>query len=158
MESELSGICWVKVITKNIVLGSLWTHFMHKRVKPAHCVKSVQIRSFFWSVFSCIWTEYKKLRTRKKSVFGHFSRSVKLRYLLWLWFALLMIFELEWTRRKVVGKNMGKNYSRHLWKQSIIKLSFAFSFQKIFFIGQNFKYVHVKHSFGKLLIYFWLFY
>ena len=23
-----------------------------------HCVKSVQIRSFFWSVFSCIWTEY----------------------------------------------------------------------------------------------------
>ena len=33
-----------------------------------HCVKSVQIRSFFWSVFSCI-------RTRKDSVFGHFSRS-----------------------------------------------------------------------------------
>ena len=23
-----------------------------------HCVKSVQIRVFFWSVFSCIWTEY----------------------------------------------------------------------------------------------------
>ena len=23
-----------------------------------HCVKSVQIRSFFWSVFSRIWTEY----------------------------------------------------------------------------------------------------
>ena len=23
-----------------------------------HCVKSVQIRSFFWSVFSCIQTEY----------------------------------------------------------------------------------------------------
>ena len=33
-----------------------------------HCVKSVQIRSYFWSVFSCI-------RTRNKSVFGHFSRS-----------------------------------------------------------------------------------
>ena len=30
-----------------------------------HCVKSVQILSFFWSVFSCIWTEnldQKKLR------------------------------------------------------------------------------------------------
>ena len=25
--------------------------------KP-HCLKSVQTRSFFWSVFSCIWTEY----------------------------------------------------------------------------------------------------
>ena len=49
-----------------------------------HCVKSVQIRSFFWSVFYCIWTEYGdlrskseygKLRTRKDSVFGHFSHS-----------------------------------------------------------------------------------
>ena len=23
-----------------------------------HCLKSVQMRSFFWYVFSCIWTEY----------------------------------------------------------------------------------------------------
>ena len=30
-----------------------------------HCVKSVQIRSFFWSVFSCVQTEYRKIRTRK---------------------------------------------------------------------------------------------
>ena len=29
-----------------------------------HCVKSVQIRSFFWSVFSCIWTEYGDLRSK----------------------------------------------------------------------------------------------
>ena len=50
-----------------------------------HCVKSVQIRSFSWSVFSRMWTEYGeilriqpecgKIRTRKNSVFGHFSRS-----------------------------------------------------------------------------------
>ena len=33
-----------------------------------HCVKSIQIRSYFWAVFSCI-------RTRNNSVFGHFSRS-----------------------------------------------------------------------------------
>ena len=26
-----------------------------------HCVKSVQIRSFSWSVFSHIWTEYGEL-------------------------------------------------------------------------------------------------
>ena len=38
-----------------------------------HYVKSVQIRSFFWSVFSCIQSEYRKIRTRKNSVFGHFS-------------------------------------------------------------------------------------
>ena len=28
-----------------------------------HCVKSVQIGSFFWSAFSCIWTEYGDLRS-----------------------------------------------------------------------------------------------
>ena len=28
-----------------------------------HCVKSVQIRSFFWSVFSCIRAEYGDLRS-----------------------------------------------------------------------------------------------
>ena len=27
----------------------------------SHCVKSVQIRSFFWSVFSCIRTKYGKI-------------------------------------------------------------------------------------------------
>ena len=38
-------------------------------------MKSVQIRRFFWSVFSRIQTEYRKIRTRKNSVFGHSSRS-----------------------------------------------------------------------------------
>ena len=42
----------------------------------SHCVKSVQIRTFFLSAFSFIWTAYRKIRTRKNSVFGHFSRSV----------------------------------------------------------------------------------
>ena len=51
----------------------------------SHCVKIVQIRSCFWSVFYCIRTEYKeilriqskcgKMQTRNNSVFGHFSRS-----------------------------------------------------------------------------------
>ena len=52
-----------------------------------HWVKSVQIRSYFWSVFSCVRTEYGDLRskvriqenlTRNNSVFGHFSRSEKI--------------------------------------------------------------------------------
>ena len=29
-----------------------------------HCIKSVQIRSFFWSAFSCIRTEYGDLRSK----------------------------------------------------------------------------------------------
>ena len=28
------------------------------------CMKSVQIRKFFWSVFSCVWTEYRDLRSK----------------------------------------------------------------------------------------------
>ena len=44
-----------------------------------HFVKSVQIRSYFWSVFSCIRTEYRKIGTRNNYAFGHFSRSVMLR-------------------------------------------------------------------------------
>ena len=47
-----------------------------KNSTNSHCVKSVQIRCYFWSVFSGIWTEYRKIRTRNNSVFGHFSRSV----------------------------------------------------------------------------------
>ena len=39
-------------------------------------MKSVQIRSFFWSVFYCFRSEHRKIRTRKNSVFGYFSRSV----------------------------------------------------------------------------------
>ena len=42
-----------------------------------HCVKSVQIWSFFWAIFSCMRTEYRKIRTTKNSIFGHFSRSVR---------------------------------------------------------------------------------
>ena len=46
------------------------------KFKSLHCLKSIQIRSFFWSLFSRIQTEYEKIRTRKNFVFGHFSRSV----------------------------------------------------------------------------------
>ena len=46
---------------------------LFEQVKNKHGMKSVQIRSFFWSVFSCIWTEYRKIRIRKSSVFGYFS-------------------------------------------------------------------------------------
>ena len=50
-----------------------------------HCVKSVQIRNFFWSVFYCIRTEILRISLysvrmrestdQKSSLFGHFSRS-----------------------------------------------------------------------------------
>ena len=37
-----------------------------------HCTKSVQIRSFFWSVFSRIQSECGKIRTRKNSYLDSF--------------------------------------------------------------------------------------
>ena len=38
-------------------------------ISTRHCVKSVQIRSYFWSVFSCIRTEYgERLRISPYSV------------------------------------------------------------------------------------------
>ena len=38
-------------------------------------MESVQMLSFLWSECSCIRTEFWKIRSRKNSVFGHFSRS-----------------------------------------------------------------------------------
>ena len=43
-----------------------------KNRKQKHCVKNVQMRSFFRSVFPRIRTEYEDL-LRKKLRFGHFS-------------------------------------------------------------------------------------
>ena len=47
-----------------------WNVFESKALR-----ERVQIRSFFSSVFPRIQTEYRKIRTRKNSVFGHFSHS-----------------------------------------------------------------------------------
>ena len=67
-----------------------------------HCVKSVQILRFFWPVFPRIWTIYyfknlcfkskcEKIRTRKNSVFEHFSRSVIYTHLFILVYTYLFI-------------------------------------------------------------------
>ena len=48
---DLSGSIW------NLVLQSLKTSYLHYH-NVYHCVKSMQIRRFFWSVFSHIRTKY----------------------------------------------------------------------------------------------------
>ena len=57
--------------------------FQNERRILLHYVKSVQIGKHFWFVCSCIWTEYRKIRTRNNSVFGHFSRSAEQCYKYW---------------------------------------------------------------------------
>ena len=70
---------------------------------------------------------------------GILSREVG--YLFWVW----------WTRRKVASDNN----SRWICKQAIIKLSMAYSFRKVFFIGHNSKHVHMTYPFFELLVFFW---
>ena len=69
-------------------------HSGQRKMWSRHGVKSVQILNFFWSVFSCIWTEYMKIRTKNNSVFGHFMQWEKL--------CSNMIFEMQ-IIKKVSG-------------------------------------------------------
>ena len=48
------------------VQGESFRRFIFGKVAGFHCVKSVQIWGFSWSIFSCIWTGYRKIKTRKK--------------------------------------------------------------------------------------------
>ena len=53
-----------------------WCRYHTFQAILKYCLKSVQIRSYFWSVFSCIRTEYRKIRTRNNSVSGYFSSNI----------------------------------------------------------------------------------
>ena len=91
-----------------------------------HRVKSFQIRSIFWSLFSCIRTEYRdllrkspysgiqfeytKIRTRKNSVFGHFSRSAQCKkwrdLVIFRFIALFSLVDISMEK----GINISKQY------------------------------------------------
>ena len=80
-------ICWYKWCVQTLSWINSWINswiiwYINIKCGPEtkpnkrnHCVKSAQILSYFWSVFSCIQSKYKKIRTRNSSVFGHFSSS-----------------------------------------------------------------------------------
>ena len=58
----------------------IYDYLFHAKINHwVNTGKSVQIRSFFWSVFSRIRTEYGGYTDQKNSVFGHFSRSERFR-------------------------------------------------------------------------------
>ena len=71
IDHKIIQLCWKRRLKLAINVNSAGSY---------HCVKSVQIRNFFWSAFCFIRThsEYRKIRTRKNSVFGFFSRSASL--------------------------------------------------------------------------------
>ena len=39
--------------------GGIWLWLVQSFTYNFHCMKIVEIRSFFWSIFSCIWNEYR---------------------------------------------------------------------------------------------------
>ena len=51
------------------------THVPEPLFYKVHCLKSVQIWNFFWSVSSQILSEYVEIRAIKNSVFRHFPYS-----------------------------------------------------------------------------------
>ena len=77
------------------IIGTYWNRWKYgHEMGHENCVKSVLIRSFFWSVLSVfelnteiysvniyIQSEYGKIQTRKKLRIGHFSSSGILCYL-----------------------------------------------------------------------------
>ena len=65
--TEYSGF-QVNFRSSKVVFSNWYFEWHCYFILHLHCVKSVQIRSFFWSVFSHI-------RARKNSVFWHFSHS-----------------------------------------------------------------------------------
>ena len=53
-----------KNISERLLLNSAISALHINSRNSHHCVKSVRIRSFFWPVFSRIWTEYIDLRSK----------------------------------------------------------------------------------------------
>ena len=104
-----------------------------------HCLKSVQIQSYFWSVFSCIRTEdgdsvfspntvriqskYRKILTRNNSVFGHFSHSVTIR---WQQYSAV-------SRNPACVINNWNNSSKCLWTNKVIHIFYKISVLLIWF-------------------------
>ena len=53
-ERGRESCCWLMILLS----VETWSILRTLKSCELHCVKIVQIRSFFWSAFSCFWTEY----------------------------------------------------------------------------------------------------
>ena len=51
-------------LARNAVFITLKDHKEYFNREVTHCVKSVQIRGYFWSICSCIRIEYEDLRSK----------------------------------------------------------------------------------------------
>ena len=91
---------------RKITRCSLHKLLVAKNYSLLDCMKSVQIRSFFWSVFFCIRTKYGNLQSKSPysvriqentdSVFRHFSCSASFKI------SLLLVEEITCCKRSVI--------------------------------------------------------
>ena len=91
-----------KLINKQINLSSkiekinwLWSALFPTYVLPFHCMKSLQVQSFFWSIFFCI-------RSRNNSVFARSSRSDSFE-ILWMNYAFSNSFSLKYASVRIIS-------------------------------------------------------
>ena len=80
-KNQQPGFCIKGTLVENELISSSWSfknllQIKARFISSSHCVKSVQIRSNFWSVFSRVRSKCRKIWTINYSVFGHFSRTV----------------------------------------------------------------------------------
>ena len=85
-----------------------------------HCGKSVQIRSFFWSVFSCIWTEKTPYLDTFHAVRGQEQVSQIFKHVIGSIVDLSNSCQLHSSYTKCVKSlfkvlNQGKNFSLFAW-------------------------------------------
>ena len=124
------------------------------------------MRTYFWSVFSCIRTEYgdfftyRKIRTRNNSVFGHFSRSAGYRvYKLWIFVceksSSLCSFRLKDTFWWIQKSIFFINFFVCIYHLHIIIYHFLWYYHcKIWYHKLNFKNVKNTHREAFLLVKF----
>ena len=65
------------------------------QIKFNHCVKSVQIRSFFWSVFSCIRTKYGDLRSKSPYSVRIQENTDQKKLRIWTLFTKCIVFKVH---------------------------------------------------------------
>ena len=89
-----------------------------------HCVKTVQVRSFFWSVFSHIWTEYRGLLRKFSYSVQIWENKEQKKLLIWILFTQCLFSQVrpldkkEWFCPICISSDISRNNSylvKHTW-------------------------------------------
>ena len=87
--------------------------------RKMYCVKSVQIRSFFWSIFSHFWTEYGEIRT-SPNAWKYGPEKIRIWTLFTQWWAFYLLFILlrvqEFVKELMkINQFASSHYYKDMW-------------------------------------------